>query len=125
MENYGTHKTEHVKRWLKRHPRFKIRFIPTSSSWMNLVARWFAELTAKAVRRGSFASVPDLIEAIEAFIRAWNSDPKPCVASSGRGDPRKARTCPSAAGGNQARLHGSPRSKASSAHCLVIHTSVH
>jgi transposase len=79
MDNYGTHKTDQVKRWLKRHPRFKIHFIPTSSSWMNLVERWFAEITGKAVRRGSFASVPDLIEAIEEFIRAWNRDPKPFV----------------------------------------------
>ena len=79
MDNYGTHKTDQVKRWLKRHPRFKTHFIPTSSSWMNLVERWFAEITGKAVRRGSFSSVPDLIEAIEAFIRAWNRDPKPFV----------------------------------------------
>jgi transposase len=79
MDNYATHKTDHVERWLKRHPRFKIHFIPTSSSWMNLVERWFAEITGKAVRRGSFGSVPDLIEAIESFIRAWNSDPKPFV----------------------------------------------
>jgi transposase len=79
MDNYGTHKTDQVKRWLKRHPRFKIHFIPTSSSWMNMVERWFAEITGKAVRRGSFSSVPDLIEAIEEFIQAWNSDPKPFV----------------------------------------------
>jgi transposase len=79
MDNYGTHKTAQVKRWLKRHPRFKIHFIPTSSSWMNMVERWFAELTGKAVRRGSFASVPDLIEAIAAFIRHWNRNPQPFV----------------------------------------------
>jgi transposase len=79
MDNYGTHKTAQVKRWLKRHPRFKLHFIPTSSSWMNMVERWFAELTGKAVRRGSFASVPDLIEAITAFIRQWNRHPQPFV----------------------------------------------
>lgn len=79
MDNYGTHKTVKVKNWLKRHPRFKIHFIPTSSSWLNLVERWFAELTNKAVRRGSFANVPDLIEAIEKFIKAGNSDPKPFI----------------------------------------------
>jgi hypothetical protein len=79
MDNYGTYKTDQVKRWLKRHPRFKIHFIPTSSSWMNLVERCSAEITGKAVRRGSFGDVPDLIEAIDAFIRAWNRDPKPYV----------------------------------------------
>jgi transposase len=79
MDNYGTHKTPQVKRWLKRHPRFKVHFIPTSSSWLNRVERWFGELTGKAVRRGSFGSVPDLVVAIEEFIAAWNRDPKPFV----------------------------------------------
>lgn len=79
MDNYGTHKTEQVKRWLKRHPRFKVHFIPTSSSWLNMVERWFAEITGKAVRRGSFSSVPDLIAAIEEFIDEWNRDPKPFI----------------------------------------------
>ncbi|EQD28801.1 transposase, partial [mine drainage metagenome] len=71
LDNYGTHKTPHVQRWLKRHPRFKVHFIPTSSSWLNLVERWFGDLTGKAVRRGSFVSVPDLVAAIEAFIAHW------------------------------------------------------
>jgi len=79
MDNYATHKHPGVKRWLERHPQFKVHFIPSSSSWLNLVERWFAELTNKAVRRGSFASVPDLIEAILAFIGAWNQNPKPFV----------------------------------------------
>jgi len=79
LDNYGTHKTVHVRRWLARHPRFKVHFIPTSSSWLNLVERWFGDLTGKAVRRGSFASVPDLIAAIEEFIGAWNRNPKPFV----------------------------------------------
>jgi transposase len=79
LDNYGTHKHPRVRRWLERHGRFKTHFIPTSSSWLNLVERWFSELTGKAVRRGSFASVPDLIDAIEAFITAWNRDPKPFV----------------------------------------------
>lgn len=79
MDNYGTHKTPQVERWLTRHRRFHVHFIPTSSSWLNLVERWFGELTAKAVRRGSFASVPDLIEAIEQYIAVWNEDPKPFV----------------------------------------------
>ena len=77
MDNYGTHKTAAVQHWLKRHPRFVPHFIPTSSSWVNLVERWFRELTDKAVRRGAFVSVPDLVQAIEAFLGAWNLDPKP------------------------------------------------
>ena len=79
MDNYGTHKHPRVVRWLSKHPRFKTHFIPTSSSWLNLVERWFAELTGKAVRRGSFASVPDLIESIFEFIEHWNQDGKAFV----------------------------------------------
>ena len=79
MDNYGTHKTPEVQRWLKRHPRFVAHFIPTSSSWLNLVERWFGELTRKAVRRGAFVSVPDLINAIEAFLKAWNEEPRPFI----------------------------------------------
>lgn len=79
MDNYGTHKHPRVVRWLEKHRRFKVHFIPTSSSWLNLVERWFAELTGKAVRRGSFASVPDLIEAIFRFIEQWNTDGKTFV----------------------------------------------
>lgn len=79
LDNYGTHKSPQVQRWLTRHPRFKVHFIPTSSSWLNLVERWFGDLTGKAVRRGSFVSVPDLIGAIEEFIVAWNREPKPFI----------------------------------------------
>jgi transposase len=79
MDNYGTHKHPRVQVWLKRHPRFVPHFIPTSSSWLNLVERWFGELTQKRVRRGAFVSVPDLIAAIEEFLAAWNQDPKPFV----------------------------------------------
>jgi transposase len=79
MDNYATHKHARVKAWLKKRPRFKVHFIPTSSSWLNLVERWFAELTGKAVRRGSFASVPDLIAAVLNFIEHWNKEGKPFV----------------------------------------------
>lgn len=79
MDNYGTHKTPEVRQWLARHRRFVCHFIPTSSSWVNLIERWFRELTQKAVRRGAFVSVADLIQAIEAFLAAWNDDPKPFV----------------------------------------------
>ena len=79
MDNYGTHKHPNVQRWFKRHPRFVPHFVPTSSSWLNLVERWFGELTSKAVRRGSFTSVADLQTAIAQFLEAWNQDPKPFV----------------------------------------------
>src|SRR5881409_1929512 len=80
MDNYGTHKEPHVKAWLKKkHPRFVCHFIPTSSSWLNLVERWFRELTEKAIRRGVFHNVPELTAAIEAFLAAHNTDPKPFV----------------------------------------------
>ena len=79
MDNYGTHKHPNVQAWLKRHPRFVPHFVPTSSSWLNLVERWFGELTSKAVRRGCFSSVAELQSAIAAFLDAWNEDPKPFV----------------------------------------------
>src|SRR5213594_1786282 len=79
MDNYGTHKHPRVQNWLKRHPRFIPHFIPTSSSWLNLVERWFGELTSKRVRRGSFSSVEDLQKAIGEFLDAWNENPKPFV----------------------------------------------
>ena len=79
MDNYGTHKEPHVRAWLRQHPRFVCHFIPTSSSWLNLVERWFAELSEKAIRRGSFVSVPDLRAAIERFLAAWNEQPQPFV----------------------------------------------
>jgi len=79
MDNYGTHKHPRVQTWLKRHPRFIPHFVPTSSSWLNLVERWFGELTSKRVRRGSFSSVEDLQNAIAEFLAAWNEDPKPFV----------------------------------------------
>jgi transposase/transcriptional regulator with XRE-family HTH domain len=79
MDNYGTHKHPNVQAWLKRHPRFVPHFVPTSSSWLNLVERWFGELTAKAVRRGSFTSLADLQSSIAAFLEAWNENPNPFV----------------------------------------------
>jgi transposase len=79
IDNYGTHKTPEVQAWLKRHGRFLLHFIPTSSSWLNLVERWFGELTQKAVRRGAFASVSYLVQAIEAFLASWDENPRPFV----------------------------------------------
>jgi transposase len=79
MDNYGTHKHPRVQAWIKRHPRFIPHFVPTSSSWLNLVERWFGELTSKRVRRGSFYSVKDLQNAITDFLDVWNENPKPFV----------------------------------------------
>jgi transposase len=79
LDNYGTHGHDRVRRWLAKHPRFALHFIPTSSSWLNLVERWFGELSEKAVRRGVFRSVADLQQAIAAFMTAWNANPKPFV----------------------------------------------
>ena len=77
LDNYATHKHADVDRWLRRHKRFRLHFTPTSSSWLNLVEHWFRELTDKALRRGSFNSVPDLITAIQDYLDAHNEDPKP------------------------------------------------
>jgi transposase len=79
LDNYGTHKHAKVRAWLKRHPRFVCHFVPTGSSWLNLVERWFGELTNKRIRRGSFRSVADLKTAIEEFLASWNGNPKPFV----------------------------------------------
>ena len=79
MDNYGTHKHPKVQRWLQRHPRFVPHFIPTSSSWLNLVERWFGELTGKSLRRGAFISVDDLIASIDDYLGSWNEDPKPFI----------------------------------------------
>ena len=79
MDNYGTHKTALIQRWLARRPRFHVHFTPTYGSWLNLVERWFAELTNKQVRRGVHRSVAELEAAIRAFIDAHNADPKPFI----------------------------------------------
>ena len=76
-DNYATHKHAKVKSWLKRHPRFHMHFIPTSSSWLNLIERWFREITTKRLRRGTFHNVAQLIEAIVSFIQEHNRNPRP------------------------------------------------
>jgi len=76
VDNYGTHKHPRVKSWLRRHPRFHLHFIPTSSSWLNLVERWFREITDKRIRRGSFANVSQLIGAINDYMEAHNQNPR-------------------------------------------------
>jgi len=77
VDNYATHKHPKVKAWEKKHPRFHVHFIPTSSSWLNMVERWFRDITDKRIRRGVFTSVPRLIEAITDYIAHHNADPEP------------------------------------------------
>jgi len=82
VDNYGTHKHPRVQSWLRRHPRFHLHFIPTSSSWLNMVERWFRELTQKQIRRGSFHNVAALIRAIEQYIETHNQKPQVFVWSA-------------------------------------------
>jgi transposase len=79
LDNASTHKTPAVKRWLTNHPRFVLHFTPTSSSWLNLVERWFSELTTRKLRRGTHTSVRQLNADIRAWIEIWNDNPKPYV----------------------------------------------
>jgi transposase len=79
LDNYATHKTPTIRRWLLRHPRFVLHFIPKSSSWLNLVERWFAELTTKKLKRGTHPSVEALEAEITAWAEHWNADPRPYV----------------------------------------------
>ena len=79
LDNDGTHKHPKVQAWLERHARFRLHFVPPSSSWLNQVERWFGERTQKAIRRRSFVSVADLQLAIRKFMEAWNDEPKPFV----------------------------------------------
>ena len=77
VDNYATHKHPKVLSWLKRHKSFHVHFIPTSSSWLNVIERFFRDLDEKRVRRGVFRSVPQLIDAVMSYIDQHNSDPKP------------------------------------------------
>jgi transposase len=79
LDNSSTHKTPTIQRWLQRHPRFTLHFTPTYASWLNLVERWFAELTTKWITRGTHRSVRDLVASIRTWIANWNDDPKPYV----------------------------------------------
>jgi transposase len=79
LDNYGTHKTALIRRWLAKRPRFHVHFTPTGASWINLVERWFATLTMKQIRRGSHRSTVELERAIRHYLRVYNLDPKPFV----------------------------------------------
>jgi transposase len=85
-DNYGTHKHDRVTRWLRRHPRFHMHFTPTSASWLNMVERFFRDITTKRIRRGAFSSVAVLVKAIESYIAEHNLDPKPFIWTAKAGD---------------------------------------
>ncbi len=88
VDNSSTHKTPAVHRWLLAHPRFRVHFTPTYSSWLNLVERWFGELTTKWLKRGTHRSVKELVDSIRTWIATWNDDPKPLrLAQDRRPDP--------------------------------------
>jgi transposase len=77
LDNYGTHKTPSIQRWLLRHPRYHLHFTPTGSSWINLVERWFATLTERQLRRGAHRSTRELEAALRHYVETYNQDPKP------------------------------------------------
>ena len=79
IDNASTHRTPAVKKWLLRHPRFVFHFTPTSSSWLNLVERWFAELTSRKLRRSAHRSIRELVADLHAWIAAWNDNPRPFI----------------------------------------------
>lgn len=98
LDSYATHKHPRVKAWLEAHPLFHLHFTPTSSSWLNLVERWFRELTDEALRRGVFRSVPDLIAKIEAYLNSHNGKGATFVCSDRGTDPGQGRTRPGRTG---------------------------
>lgn len=99
VDNYGTHKHPRIKRWLAKHPRFHFHFTPTSCSWLNLIERWFRELTQKRICRGTFRNVKELIAAIDEYIAENNKNPKPFIwTASAKRILDKIRHCKEALG---------------------------
>ncbi len=94
LDNYGTHTHPAVRAWFAAHPRYHLHFTPTSASWLNLIERWFAEITRKRIRRGTFRSVAELIRAIRAYLRTNNEHPRPFVwTATARSILRKVEHC--------------------------------
>ena len=92
LDNYATHKTPAIKDWLLKHPRFHLHFTPTSSSWLNLVERWFAELTSRKLRRSAHRTVTELETDIRKWINEWNKNPEAIrLDQVRRRDPRNPR----------------------------------
>ncbi len=79
LDNYGTHKTAQIQNWLRRRPRYHLHFTPTSASWLNQVERWFAEITRRRIRRGTFRSTQALEAAIREYLQVYNEDPQPFI----------------------------------------------
>jgi len=125
LDNYATHKTPAIRRWLLRHPRFVLHFIPKSSSWLNLVERWFAELTAKKLKRGAHSSVEALEADITAWAEHWNANPRPYVWTKTADEilTNLARYCERI---SDSEHYGSSRDRALSLHVsLRVPTTVH
>ena len=94
LDNYGTHTHSKVKAWFAAHPRYHLHFVPTGSSWLNLVERWFAEITRRQIRRGTFRNVRQLIRVILRYVRENNKDPLPFIwTASAASILRKIRHC--------------------------------
>ena len=94
LDNYGTHTHANVQQWLEQHPRYHLHFTPTGASWLNLVERFFSEITERRLRRGTFRSVPELVGAITAYIKSRNRSPKPFVWTAKASEIiRKVRRC--------------------------------
>ena len=94
LDNYGTHTHANVQQWLEHHPRYHLHFTPTGASWVNLVERFFSEITERRLRRGTFRSVPELVGAITSYIKIRNRAPKPFVWTAKANDIiRKVRRC--------------------------------
>ena len=86
VDNYATHSHPEVQAWLAKHPRFVMHFTPTSASWLNMVERFFRDITSKRIRRGAFSSVEVLVQAIDSYIAEHNLDPKPFIWTAKAGD---------------------------------------
>src|SRR3546814_14955020 len=107
VDNYATHKHPKVRAWLDKHPRFHMHFTPTSTSWLNMVERFFRDITDKGIRRGAFASVAELEAAINDYIAAHNAKPKPFIWTAKAGDiPRSADSRVGKACGSTGRSMG-------------------
>ncbi len=86
LDNYGTHKTAQIQSWLRRRPRYHLHFTPTSASWLNQVERWFAEITRRRIRRGTFRSTQALEAAIREYLQVYNEDPQPFICTKSADD---------------------------------------
>ena len=94
LDNYATHKHPKVQKWLAKHPRFHLHFTPTSASWLNMVERFFRDLTLNRLRRGAFHSVPELVAALEKYIAQHNREPSRSSDRPGAGHPRQSGARP-------------------------------